>query len=152
MQKMFTGLLMIWSLVACNSNTNSNVTADVQQANDSAMATVSSCYAYMQNRDTILLDVTTTGNTFIGHLLYQLKEKDRNNGTLQGTIKGDTLIADYTFSSEGIRSVRQIAFLKQHEGLKEGFGELKLKNKQWVFANLHTLQFTGFLLTPTTCK
>ena len=37
-------------------------------------------------------------------MLYQLKEKDRNDGTLQGTINGDTLIADYTFSSEGMLS------------------------------------------------
>jgi hypothetical protein len=85
-------------------------------------------------------------------MLYQLKERDRNNGTLQGTIKGDTLIADYTFSSEGMVSVRQVAFLKQQEGLREGFGELKQKNNQWVFANPRALQFTGFVLTPAACE
>ena len=85
-------------------------------------------------------------------MLYQLKEKDRNDGTLRGTINGDTLIADYTFSSEGMLSMRQVAFLKEQNNLKEGFGELKLNNNQWVFTNPQELQFTGFVLTPTPCN
>ncbi|TKK71790.1 hypothetical protein FC093_01870 [Ilyomonas limi] len=156
MQRIFISLCITFCLIACNSNTsntNNHQTADVQSTNDSADAVSSSlCYAYMQNMDTIRLNITTTGDTFSGHMLYQLKERDRNNGTLQGTIKGDTLIADYTFSSEGMVSVRQVAFLKQQEGLREGFGELKQKNNQWVFANPRALQFTGFVLTPAACE
>src|SRR4051812_35659780 len=111
MQKVLSGLLIIFCSIACNSNTNNKQTADVQPAGDSIVAAVSSqlCYAYMQNRDTVLLNITATGNTFTGHMLYQVYGKDRNDGTLQGTIQGDTLTADYTFASEGMTSVRQVA-------------------------------------------
>src|SRR4051812_44424761 len=109
MQKVFIVLFIIGSLVACNSNSNNHKTADVKPANDST-AVVPQYYAYMLNKDTIRLNITVTGNTFTGLMLYQLKEKDRNDGTLSGTIHGDTLIADYSFSSEGMLSVRQVAF------------------------------------------
>jgi hypothetical protein len=143
-------LIIISSLIACsNSTNNQNVEDKLTNGSDTI---VSQCYAYMQNKDTIRLKITVTGNTFTGHMLYQLREKDRNDGTLRGTIQGDTLIADYTFSSEGMLSVRQVAFLKQQNNLKEGFGELKLKNNQWVFANTERLQFAGFVLTPTPCN
>jgi len=151
MQKIWISLFVICCLIACNNNTNNNQTADVKPINDSTAA-VLSCYNYMQNKDTIRLNITITGNTFSGHMLYQLKEKDRNDGTLQGTIKGDTLIADYTFSSEGVQSVRQVAFLKQNDGLKEGFSEVEERNGRMIFANPQALQFTGFLLTSTACK
>ena len=151
MQKIFIFLFIVGSLVACNSYSDNHKTADVKLANDSA-AVLPQCYAYMQNKDTIRLNITVTGNMFSGRMLYQLKEKDRNDGTLSGTIQGDTLIADYTFSSEGMLSVRQVAFLKQQNNLQEGFGELKLKNNQWIFANPQALQFTGFVLTPTPCN
>ena len=150
MQKIFIILFIISGSIACNNSTG-NKTADDKSINDSA-ATVSQCYSYMQNKDTIHLNITITGNTFTGHMLYQLKEKDRNDGTLHGTIHGDTLIADYTFSSEGMTSVRQVAFLKLQNNLKEGFGELKLNDNQWVFTNPHALQFTGFELISTLCN
>jgi hypothetical protein len=151
MRKIFIVLVITSSLIACSSNSNNSQTADVKPISDSATVE-SQCYAYIQNKDTIHLNITITGYTFTGHMLYQLKERDRNDGTLHGTIQGDTLIADYTFSSEGMLSVRQVAFLKQQNNLKEGFGELKLNDNQWVFTNPHALQFTGFVLTPTPCN
>src|SRR3982750_141853 len=124
------GSLAACHLIACNSNSNSNQAADVKPTNDS-VAVALQCYAYMQNKDTVRLHIAITNNTFTGHMLYQIYGKDRNEGTLHGTILGDTLIADYTFSSEGMVSVRQVAFLKLQNNLKEGFGELKIKNNQW---------------------
>ena len=151
MQRILIFLFIISSLIACSSNLNDNQTADVKLNNDSS-AVVSQCYTYLKDNDTIRLNITISDKTFTGHMLYQLKEKDRNDGTLRGTINGDTLIADYTFSSEGMLSMRQVAFLKEQNNLKEGFGELKLNNNQWVFTNPQELQFTGFVLTPTPCN
>src|SRR5690349_15219663 len=132
MQKILIFLFIISSLIACSSNSSNNQTADIKVTNDST-AVIYQCYTYLQNNDTIHLNIIMSDKTFTGHMLYQLKEKDRNDGTLQGTINGDTLIADYTFSSEGMLSMRQVAFLKVQNNLEEGFGELKLDNNQWVF-------------------
>jgi hypothetical protein len=158
MQRLLLSMLIIGSLVCCTSKTNNNLSTkqseidDNKVGNDSTAATTT-CYTYTQNKDTITLSISTSGNTFTGDMLYQLKEKDRNKGTLQGTIIGDTLLADYHFASEGMMSVRQVAFIKQGNTLKEGFGDLKLdKDNQYIFKNPHALQFTGFVLTPTACN
>jgi len=56
--------------------------------------------------DTIRLNLTQQGTDVSGPLAYLLTEKDSNTGTLSGQMRGDTLIADYTFQSEGEESVR----------------------------------------------
>jgi hypothetical protein len=38
----------------------------------------------------------------VGNLCYRFFEKDKNDGTVIGKLQGDTLIADYTFMSEGV--------------------------------------------------
>jgi len=157
MQKHLLFILIAYALAACNSQTNNRAAATPAQdtaapsATDSSAAT-KTCYAYMHNKDTIVLSITATGNQFTGHLLYQLKERDRNDGTLQGTISGDTLLANYHFASEGMLSLRQVAFLKQQDSLREGFGELVLKDTAYVFKNPHALQFKGFVLAPVACE
>lgn len=145
MQMIVTGFFVIYSLIACNSITGNNQAAAVKPTDD-ITAAVSSCYAFTHNSDTIVLNITTTGNTFSGHMVYQLKERDRNNGTLKGIIKGDTLIADYTFSSGGMLSVRQVSFLKQYNNLIEGIGEVKLKNNRWVLATRRHFRLRAFYL------
>lgn len=156
MYRVFAGVVIFCAFIACNNSNHplaAAKSADSSTVAHANMAPQTACYAYMQNGDTIRLQITITDdNTFSGHMLYQLKEKDRNNGTLQGTISGDTLIADYHFASEGMMSVRQVAFLKQENSLKEGFAELTIKDNNWVFKNPHSLQFTGFLLLPSECE
>lgn len=69
------------------------------------------CYVALANQDTITMTFTVnTSNEVNGKLTYSLNQKDKNEGTIVGTIKGDTLIADYTFMSEGVSSVREVAF------------------------------------------
>jgi len=159
MQKQIVKLLVICSLLACNTNTINKQPADttatatpVLPAMDSTAAATRKCYAYTKDKDTIQLQITINGNTFTGNMRYQLFGKDRNNGTLQGSINGDTLIADYHFSSEGMMSLRQIAFLKQQDSLREGFGELVLQDTQYMFKDVHVLQFKGFVLKPVMCN
>ncbi len=106
---------IILCFIGCNNPAGNNQPGDVVSPADSTeaigdanvsarTAAATACYTYLQNGDTIRLKMTTSGNTFAGSLLYQLKEKDRNKGNLQGTIYGDTLVGEYTFSSEGMQS------------------------------------------------
>ncbi|WP_293786089.1 hypothetical protein [uncultured Pedobacter sp.] len=101
------------------------------------------CYQYIKNRDTATLSLKTADQKFTGTLGYNLYEKDKNAGTIAGVIKGDTIIANYTFQSEGKTSVREVAFLKKGDQLAEGFGDVQEVNGQTKFKDLSKLKFDG---------
>ncbi|MEZ0610178.1 hypothetical protein ACAW74_16800 [Fibrella sp. WM1] len=111
------------------------------------------CYAYTSARDTIRLKLLPAGDSLTGELVYKLAEKDQNIGTLRGRMRGDTLLARYTFQSEGVESVREVAFLKQADALVEGYGPVTEQNGNMVFTDRSKLVFTSSLrLTPVNCR
>jgi len=82
-----------------------------------------------------------------------LYEKDSNKGKLEGKLYGDTLIADYKFISEGIESIRQVAFLIKDSMAIEGYADIEQKDGKTVFKNLKSLDFKhGLSLTKIDCK
>jgi hypothetical protein len=83
----------------------------------------------------------TSGRVVTGELIYKLFEKDSNNGIIKGEMRGDTLVADYTFNAEGKQSTRQVAFLKRDGKLAEGYGEISEKDGKIIFNNISTLKF-----------
>ena len=91
----------------------------------------------------VQLEMTNVDNEVSGILVYELKEKDRNKGTIKGTMNGDTLIANYTFQSEGTESIRQVAFLMKDKQLIEGYGESVTEGTISKFKNVNTLSFTS---------
>ncbi|MGF1923984.1 MAG: hypothetical protein ACQUHE_07365 [Bacteroidia bacterium] len=144
--------LYIWLLApiaACQNNSSTKI----DQEHATSVATVQNCYTYVKNRDTASLTTMVSGHIVTGELNYRLYEKDANTGTIKGEMIGDTLVADYTFLSEGKQSVRQVAFLEKNGSLKEGFGEVVEANGRMVFKDISTLKFgetTEFLKTD--CK
>lgn len=71
------------------------------------------CYCGIINKDTFLMNLTIKENQMTkGKLSYKFAEKDKNEGTLGGELRGDTIIAYYTFMSKDVSSVRQVTFLK----------------------------------------
>ncbi len=133
-------------LSACNQKTekieSNNTATTINQTDFSGM------YNYEQNGSTVTLQLTVDGNKASGNLLYTLKEKDRNSGTFVGEIKDEILLADYTFSSEGILSVRQVSFKLTNASAIEGYGEVEEINGKMVFKDPANLEFgTGLVLT-----
>ena len=55
------------------------------------------CYSYVNNKDSVTMNIDINDNTATGELEYRLYEKDSNTGTIQGIIKVDTLFAEYSF-------------------------------------------------------
>jgi len=110
------------------------------------------CYAHTSATDTIRLMLQTTQPAATGQLTYHYFEKDRNRGTISGTMHGDTLLADYTFQSEGTTSVRQVAFLRRDIGFIEGFGPVAERSGKTVFTRPHALTFDAkYTLIPVAC-
>lgn len=144
---------------AC-TNTPSKVqtepaTADIDTSIDIANAAktdLANCYRYIHNRDTVLLHITNQNGKITGDLMYNFYEKDRNKGTIEGELKGDMLIAGYTFNSEGSESFRTVAFKKLGGNLVEGYGEQIERNGRLVFKNTDSLSFEhSIVLKPYEC-
>jgi len=110
------------------------------------------CYAYRTETDTVRLTLQTTQPTVTGQLAYRYFEKDRNTGTISGTMHGDTLLADYTFQSEGTTSVREVAFLRRDIGFVEGYGPVAEVQGKTIFKLPRTLRFDAkYTLLPVPC-
>lgn len=83
------------------------------------------CYEYKADGSEVKMEITNiNGNIVEGNLSYAFAEKDKNTGTFMGTLHDDKVIGKYTFMSEGVQSVRDIAFKVEKDQLVEGFGEL----------------------------
>ena len=100
------------------------------------------CYVSSENNNTIKLSFNVNSHQEVnGKLSYNLYGKDKNEGTLIGNMKGDTLIADYTFLSEGISSIREVAFLQKDGTFIEGYGPTTEANGKVSFTDKKTLKF-----------
>lgn len=111
------------------------------------------CYVYVKNRDTVSMKLVTTGEELTGNLNYKWFEKDKSMGTFAGEIKGDTIIAEYTFDAEGMRSVREVIFLKKEGKLLEGSGDMTEKSGKIMFSDRSKLQFgSAVVLSEIACK
>ncbi|RED26452.1 hypothetical protein BD847_0370 [Flavobacterium cutihirudinis] len=112
------------------------------------------CYASRADGNVIEMSFNVNSHQEVnGKLSYNLSGKDKNEGTLIGNMKGDTLIADYTFTSEGVSSVREVAFLQKDGTLIEGFGDVISTNDKVTFKDKSKLKFDAKnTLTKVDCK
>ena len=100
------------------------------------------CYQMILKRDTATLELDVKDSTVTGTLQYRWFEKDWNEGTLQGVLRGDHIHGDYSFRSEGATSVREVVFRIAEDGsLVEGFGDLVQRDGKVVFAHGEPLQY-----------
>jgi hypothetical protein len=144
-------ILAFCSLLACNNTTNKT---PAKTAGEPIIQSGDARYCYLGNsgKDTVQLNFTKNGSTVTGRLSYLFYEKDKNLGAINGEMKGDTLIADYTFQSEGHESIRQVAFVRRDSSLIEGHGDMVEKEGKMQFSNPGSLTFDGgFKLSKTDC-
>jgi hypothetical protein len=100
------------------------------------------CYSSTRDSSVVLLSFNVNSHQEVnGKLSYNLYGKDKNEGTIIGNMKGDTLIADYTFMSEGVTSVREVAFLRNEGVYVMGYGDVVESNKKVVFKDKKKLKF-----------
>ncbi|MEJ7827950.1 MAG: hypothetical protein WKF91_07140 [Segetibacter sp.] len=152
-------LFFVFTLtVSCNNNSEQATSAvnggDTSKAVENKIQIpVSSCYASMLNKDTVRMKLEVFETVVTGSLVYKIHEKDSNKGELEGQLKGDTLIADYKFMSEGTQSVRQVVFLIKDSVAIEGYGNMEEKNGKMVFKNVKEALFgKGISLKKEECN
>jgi hypothetical protein len=142
--------------MACNNSNNNEETNDTIKDYDTGTynpaESISSCYESINSKDTVFLSIFDKSKIITGSLNYNYYEKDKNSGTLRGNMYGDTLLAEYIFKTEGIISIRQVAFLKQGDSFIEGYGDVEEQYGKIVFKNRSALGFTGKVLHKVDCN
>lgn len=143
--------LLMSLLVSCKKAKSEEIVAG-EPENPEVKKPISECYVAVLKKDTISLTISLNGRKVAGDLSYKFFEKDSNSGIITGTMKGNTLIAEYTFQSEGRTSIRQVAFLKQGDTFIEGYGDVIDDNGKMKFKDIKQLHFDGKPLSKTECK
>ena len=143
-------LCLLW---ACNDNAtpesentdNDSTTGAHAGATDtitrSSIALQDGCYEMIMKRDTATLSLHIQDTIITGDLNYRWAEKDHNKGSIRGVVRDSLLIADYTFESEGLTSVREVVFKLKDGTLLQGFGELTEQNGKIIFKQKDQLQY-----------
>lgn len=109
------------------------------------------CYAYNDNDNSVMFKITDVSDEVFGRLKYSYHEKDESTGNFRGRLYRDRLFGTFTFMSEGIESVREVAFLVKQDTLIEGVGALNEAGTAFKFRD--SIQYTSKTpLTITDCK
>ena len=151
----FLGVVFMSVFVSCKKGTKTENPYSVSEKIIVEELESKECYRAILKKDTISLTLNIkNGQLSSGNLSYNFFEKDKNVGTIVGDFKGDTLIANYTFMSEGVSSVRQVAFLKKGNIYVEGYGDVVIDNNGKVtFKDTKQLKFDGkTVLSKVDCK
>jgi hypothetical protein len=148
--KCILATISIAILLSCNSNDSKTISSTTDAPKQQSAI---ECYRFTSTNDTVSLQLTRSGEYVTGSLVYNLKEKDKNRGNLQGSLKGNLLIADYTFESEGTKSIREVVFKKDGDGFVEGYGDVETKDNRVQFKNIDSLQFRNTIkLDKVDCR
>jgi len=111
------------------------------------------CYQYVQNKDTVQLQLNIDDKNVTGFLKYSFFEKDKSSGELKGRIEDSLLIADYTFQAEGQTSVREVIFKMSEDGWIEGYGPIEESNGKIKMKSLDSLDYSlSKQLRPIACN
>lgn len=144
-QKQLWLLGIIISFIACQNQPTKNTQADTSKnILDSSQILANSltgCYEYSVGRDTIRLSLKVNGTKVNGDLLYDMYEKDKSKGTLDGTIQDSLLITNYSFNSEGMDSETELFFQFKNDSLYMGEGPQTLKDGKGIYSDRSKIVF-----------
>lgn len=148
-------ILVLTALAGCIAACHSK-SPEQKAGNTTSISTTETkeSYQYINNKDTVALSYTVSGNAITGTLISVLAGANRTAGTIEGVIKGDTIIADYTMDPvhQEKTAVRQVAFLKKGGKLLEGYGDTGEKDGKIVFTNTANLKFVDAVALSSTAK
>lgn len=138
------------TIISCNSspekvnNQESQTQPDSLSANNktnNSDTTIGGCYSQVFKRDTVILQLEVKGNNASGPLSYNLYQKDRNDGSIKAEVADSVITGWYLFRSEGIISVRQVAWRIKPGQLWPATGEMIQRNDTTLFAKPDQLQY-----------
>ncbi|MEZ4803391.1 MAG: hypothetical protein R2797_11515 [Gelidibacter sp.] len=134
MKKLMILTLLLTAMVGCKNNEKKEEDTTMQPNMEENIPDMKrnsvdnlqlGCYEYKADGSEVKMKVTKIeGDAVTANLYYAYAEKDKNEGTFFGNLHDDKLIGKYTFMSEGVESVRDVAFKIEKDQIVEGFGDL----------------------------
>jgi len=153
MQKPIILSLLAFTLANCENNKESSLSIkEITElvAEEPATVLPTGCYCYDDGNNVINFEMITFGDQIMGALTYSLEGKDITIGTFEGYLSEQKLFGMYNFSSEGVKSTREIAFILKDDQLIEGYGELDESGNS--FRNKDNISYSSTMpLTKTDC-
>lgn len=147
-------IFFIILILCCSCKRAATVSQEEEVVSDTtAVETINGeCYLVVTGKDSVLLRIDIENTSVTGDLLYRFTEKDKSGGSVFGNFRGDTLVADYKFTSEGMESEREVAFLRQGDTFIEGYGDAVESNGRMVFKRIDSLKFEGKPMLKIDCQ
>ena len=91
----------------------------------SSEVSVLGCYVAHLAKDRYTLEITSQVNSAVmANIAYENYEKDSSKGTFVGTYTSGILSGNYSFTSEGMNSKRELFFKRDGQGFIAGFGPI----------------------------
>jgi|GEM_PF-1605074 len=116
-------VLVIIAVVIIVLGKNNSAVSPVVESPQASV--IKGCYVATLSKDVYTLNVQSqTDEQVSGTLSFKNFQKDSSSGTFAGIYKDGILLADYSFQSEGMNSVLQVAFKKSPDGFVRGFGDM----------------------------
>ncbi len=118
---------------------------------ENAAASPYQCYTWGVGESTAKARIRIDSGKVNGTLDFDYAEKDDSKGNLAGTLNNDIILADYTFTSEGQKSVMEVVFRVEGNKLIQGFAEMEERDGKVVFKDPVKLSF-GNEFVRTDCE
>lgn len=131
-------LLLAVGSLSCGKQQESGETQDQEMHSVDPRAGV---YAYQKNKDTIRMEIQQFGSPVIGDLVISLAEKDKNTGTFNGQLRDSVLIGEYTYTSEGVSSIRQVALKFRGDRVLLGSAPMEERGGKMVFVDQNQIVY-----------
>lgn len=151
----FLALSVVFS---CNQSGDKRTESkDSLSASTNAIAR-KACFIAIDAQDTAQLTlIKSDQNKVTGRLVINYLDKGKNDGTLSGEYRGDTLFVDYTFKIGEVNKTQYknpLAFLKKDGQLILGVGQIETTLGRSYFVKGKPINFEKgrFIFNPTDCK
>ncbi|TWW00614.1 hypothetical protein [Chitinophaga pinensis] len=113
--KLYFAAAALLTMLSCQQSGNTSSETEGKDSTVTApdpaiIAAGPQCFTRISGKDTSYLQFHTDNEVINGELEYHLFEKDKNQGTITGTINNNIIEAEYHFMSEGQTSLRPVVF------------------------------------------
>jgi hypothetical protein len=126
------GFLTIFTACQQSAKPTAETTADSSKAT-AILHAGPQCFTQVFKQDTAYLQFETDNEVVTGQLTYLRFEKDKNTGTITGTINDNIIDVEYHFMSEGNMSVRNAIFKLEDGKIYEATTDSLDKDGQPIF-------------------
>lgn len=145
-------LLGLLCLYGCGQRSDKTESAEDSTANTAATKITQPdtlCFRQITSRDSTTLQLVIRDSTVTGALKVLSFEKDRAQGSIQGTLHNNQIVADWQRSGEGVTQAYEVIFALKGDAVTWREGERIEKQGRWVLKNSE--QGYTYVLMKTAC-